>query len=132
MDNKGKNWVRPIDKMPVMKNMDGHNKLNGKLSLSELQEIVSNAAEVPVALQRIGKWDILCPYCGKIHQHGPGAGHRHSHCLPVTYKDYKRQKKIIINGKEYDYHYGYHIIQLDLRGIVKEARQVKRRCLSSK
>lgn len=31
------------------------------------------------------KGEILCPYCGQIHTHGRGSGHRVAHCDPCTY-----------------------------------------------
>lgn len=83
--------------------------------MRDLQMFVSKAVKFPVALRMHG-YDIVCPYCGDKHDHGKSPGHRDPHCA-VTYSfpataDYKKQKKIVIDDKEFTYKDGYFIINV--------------------
>ena len=101
-----------------------------RLTLAELQRIVSKHVGLPVALRMEGDVSIVCPYCDEVHEHGGAClpGHRNSHCAAsyssATHADHAKQKKVVVNGREFTYHDGYYIINYERRNDLHEDAEI--------
>ena len=76
------------------------------MGLKQMQEHLQEYHGVPVALRQQGMSSVKCPYCLKIHHHGPQPGYHPAGC-----DDDDHGMQIVISGRQFIPNYGCTIYE---------------------
>lgn len=78
------------------------------MSLEQMRVHLQECYGIPIALREQGTTSIRCPYCLKIHEHGPRPGHQVAAC---DEGDRYNGIGIVIGDRYFIPNFGYNVLE---------------------